>query len=68
MNTLLNLEKLPSNPYNLMYRLIHHETIYENLKQHYNQESEHDNFINSNLEEAEDVEADDQEEGKLRSI
>lgn len=39
MGTILNLEKLPYNPYNLMYRLIHHEAIFENLKRHYNQES-----------------------------
>jgi hypothetical protein len=28
MGTVLALEKLPYNPYNLMYRLIHHEAIY----------------------------------------
>lgn len=28
MGVLLKLDKLPENPYNLMYRLIHHEAIY----------------------------------------
>ena len=38
MGTVLGMDKLPYNPYNLMYRLIHHEAIYENLRRHYNQE------------------------------
>lgn len=38
MGIVLKMEKLPENPYNLMYRLIHHEAIYENLRRFYNQE------------------------------
>ena len=29
-----------------MYRLIHHEAIYENMKRHYSQEKESGSFIN----------------------
>ena len=54
MNIVLHLEKLPYNPYNVMYRLIHHETIYENLRRHYHQESESNNFVNSNSAEVDD--------------
>lgn len=32
-----------------MYRLIHHEAIYENLRRFYNQEREFENMINHNL-------------------
>lgn len=49
MGTVLGQEKLPANPFNMMYRIIHHETIFENLKRHYAQDRQHENLINYRL-------------------
>jgi hypothetical protein len=57
MGTVLRLEKLPYNPYNLMYRLMHHEAIYENLRRHYHQEHERNNFVGSNSPDLEEVDS-----------
>lgn len=57
MGVLLKLDKLPENPYNLMYRLIHHEAIYENLRRFYSLGREYESMINYFLEPAGDNES-----------